>query len=205
MILNLLTTVILWVYDRIKSITAKPDYTISHQSMEYTIDSDSTDGELMGFWKDESREEWYDGIDSFYKNLNGIDYMNVETPTNVTKIILRIKYWYNDKMYKFLSNDMNHEWPPKRVPGIVFHMPLVSAQLMDIDDKPVKDVLNKIKRYAGPRGDFHGNKNVKISDMLYYDDETLQSDYPSIKLKSALGIVKKVSTYEGYITDLQIP
>ena len=49
------------------------------------------------------------------------------------------------------------------------------------------------------------NKNVKISDMLYYDDETLQSDYPSIKLKSALGIVKKVSTYEGYITDLQIP
>ena len=109
MILNLLTTVILWVYDRIKSITAKPDYTISHQSMEYTIDSDTTDGELMGFWKDESREEWYDGIDSFYKNLNGIDYMNVETPTNVTKIILRIKYWYNDKMYKFLSNDMNHD------------------------------------------------------------------------------------------------
>ena len=181
MILNLLTTVILWVYDRIKCITAKPDYTISHQSMEYTIDSDTTDGELMGFWKDESHEEWYDGIDSFYKNLNGIDYMNVETPTNVTKIILRIKYWYNDKMYKFLSNDMNHEWPPKRVPGIVFHMPLISAQLMDIDDKPVKDVLNKIKRYAGPRGDFHGNKNVKISDMLYYDDETLQSDYPSIK------------------------
>ena len=42
MILNLLTTVILWVYDRIKCITAKPDYTISHQSMEYTIDSDTT-------------------------------------------------------------------------------------------------------------------------------------------------------------------
>ena len=74
MILNLLTTVILWVYDRIKCITAKPDYTISHQSMEYTIDSDTTDGELMGFWKDESHEEWYDGIDS-------VSYTHLTLPT----------------------------------------------------------------------------------------------------------------------------
>ena len=97
---------------------------------------------------------------------------------------------------------MNHEWPPKRVPGIVFHMPLVSAQLMDIDDKPVKDVLNKIKRYAGPRGDFHGNKNVKISDMLYYDVDTLRTMYPTIKLKNVLGKVKSVSTVDDYVTDL---
>jgi len=204
MFVKLLSDVIIWVYDKIKYVVSKPDYKIIDQSMEYTIDNDIIPEELNDFWEDEC-DEWDGETENFYKNLNGIDYNNSVVPNNVTHIILRIKYWYNDKMYKFLSNDMNHEWPPKRVPGIVFHMPLVSAQLMDIDDKPVKDVLNKIKRYAGPRGDFHGNKNVKISDMLYYDDETLQSDYPSIKLKSALGIVKKVSTYEGYITDLQIP
>jgi len=137
--------------------------------------------------------------------LKMIDYKNINVPNNVTKVILRIKYWYNDKMYKFLTNDLNHEWPPKQANGIVFNMPIVSAQLLDSNDKPVKDVLNKIKRYAGPRGDFYDDKTTKIHDMLYYDDETLKFDYPTIKLKSALGMIKRVNTENGCIIDLRIP
>jgi len=72
---------------------------------------------------------------------------------------------------------------------------------MDIDDKPAKDVLGKIKRYAGPRGDFH-RENVKISDMLYYDIDTLKTMYPTIKLTNVLGKVKSVSTVHDYVTDL---
>jgi hypothetical protein len=79
----------------------------------------------------------------------------------------------------------------------------MSAQLMDADDKPVKDVLGKIRRYAGPRGDFHGEK-VKISDMLYYDMDTLKTMYPNIRLKNVFGKTKTVSTITGYITDLTV-
>jgi hypothetical protein len=74
----------------------------------------------------------------------------------------------------------------------------------DSDDKPVKDILNKIRRYSGPRKDFH-NEKIKISDMLYYDIETLENDFPKIKLKNVFGISKTVSTVDGYVTDLRVP
>lgn len=201
---NLLTNVIIWVYDTVKTIFSVPDYKIIDESMEYYIDNDITPEELDDFWENEYCE--WDGItETFYKNLNNVNYKNTIIPINVKKTIVRIKYWYNDKMYKFLTNDLNHEWPPKQVSGVVFNMPIVRAQLLDSDDKPVKDVLNKIKRYAGPRGDFYGDKTTKIRDMLYYDDETLKLDYPNIKLKSALGMIKKVNTENGCIIDLRIP
>ena len=99
---------------------------------------------------------------------------------------------------------MDHPWPPPRKSGVVFNIPIVSATLIDSDDKPVKDLLNKIRRYAGPRNDFH-NQKVKISDMLYYDIETLENEYPRIKLKNILGMKKIVSTADDYITDLRVP
>ena len=107
-------------------------------------------------------------------------------------------------MYKYMSYDMDHEWPPARKSGIVFNMPITSAQLLDSDGKPVKDLLNKIKRYAGPRGDYN-NQQIRISDLMYYDMETLENEYPTIKIKSPLGMVKHVNTVDGYITDLSIP
>ena len=203
MFIKLLSDVIIWVYDRIKYVVSKPDYKIIDQSMEYTINNNIIPEELSDFWEDEY-DEWDGETETFYKNLNGIDYNQSVVPNNVTHIILRIKYWYNDKMYKYLVNDLDHKWPPENIPGVIFNIPIVTAVLLDSDDKPVKDLLNKIKRYAGPRCNFHGQK-VKISDMLYYDDETLELEYPSIKIKNAIGMVKKVSTVDGYITDLRIP
>ena len=35
MVFNLLTNVIIWVYDTLKSVRGKPDYTIIDTSMEY--------------------------------------------------------------------------------------------------------------------------------------------------------------------------
>ena len=204
MVINFLTNVILWAYERIKSVTSKPDYKIIDQSMEYFIDNDIIPEELDDFWLDESINEW-DGItETFYKNLNNVNYKNTTIPKNVKKILVRIKYWYNDKMYKYMSYDMDHEWPPARKSGIVFNMPITSAQLLDSDGKPVKDLLNKIKRYAGPRGDYN-NQQIRISDLMYYDMETLENEYQTIKIKSPLGMVKHVNTVDGYITDLSIP
>jgi hypothetical protein len=70
---------------------------------------------------------------------------------------------------------------------------------------PVKDILDKIKRYAGPRGDFYGGQRIKIGEMFYYDEETLKELYPKIILKNVFGITKTVCTTDGYINDLRIP
>jgi hypothetical protein len=203
MLVNLLTNVIIWVYGTLKYITSRPDYKIADTSMEYFLDTTKTPTDLDEFWEEE-REEWDGETESYFKTLNFTEYKNTSVPENVTKTLVRIKYWYNDTMYKYLTCNMNHEWPPERTQGILFNVPIVLAQLLDSDDKPVKDLLNKIKRYAGPRGDFH-NEKVKISDMLYYDMETLETEYPKIKLKNALGMTKIVSTIDGYVTDLRVP
>tara|TARA_B100000902_G_C27310543_1_gene918139 strand:- start:182 stop:796 length:615 start_codon:yes stop_codon:yes gene_type:complete len=204
MIINLLTNVIIWVYDRFKNIISGLNYEIIDQSMEYYIDNNVIPEELDDFWEDESRE-WDGSTESFYKDLNGVDYKNTSIPNNVLKTIIRIKYWFNGKMYKYLTYDMNHTWPPEKTPGIVFNIPIVSAVLLDSYDKPKKDMLNKIKRYAGPRGDFYGKKDIKISDMLYYDKDTLENRYVSIKLKNALGMNKIINTSSGFISELRVP
>lgn len=202
MLRNLLTSVIIWIYDAYKNFVSIPNFKIQHSSMEYFIDNDQTYSIDGPFWESESTK--WDGLfDEHYTEFTDMNYRQETTPEHINKVIIRIKYWYNDRLYKYLTYDTKHEWPPKETKGVVFSIPLTSAFLMDTDDKPVKDILGKIKRYAGPRGDFHGEK-VKISDMLYYDMETLRTLYPSIKLRNAIGKVKTISTTSGYITDLSV-
>ena len=205
MLFNLLTDIIIKIYDILKYFVSMPDYRISQHSMEYCLKDTNPPMDIHDeFWYRESKE-WEDGVESYFVDLSDVDIKSKNNvPSNVSKTINRVKYWYNDKLYKYITYDKKIVWPPKETSGMTFNMPLISAHLLDPDDKPMKDVLNKIKRYAGPRGNFHGQK-VKISDMLYYDIETLKEFYPKIKLKNVLGLTKIVSTTEGYITDLRIP
>lgn len=200
MLRNLLTSVILWVYDTYKNFVSIPNHKIECVTMEYVTGTDKIYSADGPFWKNEMIK-WNEFFNEHYAEFNDLNYTAEETPSNVKKAIIRIKYWYNDKLYKYLTYNTKHEWPPTQENHVVFNMPLVSAYLMDADDKPVKDILGKIRRYAGPRGDFH-REEVKISDMLYYDVDTLRTMYPTIKLKNVLGKVKSVSTVDDYVTDL---
>ena len=200
MLRNLLTTVIIWIYDTYKNFVSIPNHRVLHSSMEYFIDGRNPHLIEGEFWANEAKK--WDGLfDEHYVETKDMTYRGYMPPTNVNKTIIRIKYWYGDKLYKYLTYNTGHKWPPEETKEIVFSIPIVSAHLVDADDKPVKDVLRKIKRYAGPRGDFHG-ENVKISDMLYYDMDTLKTMYPAIKLRNLFGRVKTVSTITGNITDL---
>lgn len=88
--------------------------------------------------------------------------------------------------------------------GITFNIPLSSALLIDYNNKPVRDVTSKIRKYGGPRSDFHG-EDVPICDMLRYNHATLKDQFPKIKLTNAIGMTKVVSSYEDDIKHLQIP
>ena len=125
-------------------------------------------------------------------------------PEAVTKILIRISYWHGNRMYKFLTYNNEYTWPPKKANTMSFHIPLTSAQLLDCDDKPVKDVLEKIRRYAGPNSDFYGEK-VMIKDMLFYNEDRLKNEVPRIKLKNCFGMMKTVDTLTGLMTDLRLP
>jgi len=171
--------------------------------MEYTVNPNEAYEIRDKFWKDESRH-WDRSTDEVYCDLTYKDYINTNIPENISKTILRIKYWYNGKLYKLITENMNFCLPDDLEGGFTFSIPLGEAWLVDHDDKPMRDITEKVKRYAGPKNDFHGEK-VRIRDMLYYTEDTLQKYYPSIRLTNAFGMTKNVSTLEGFTSDLRLP
>jgi hypothetical protein len=194
-------------------IFAKRDYTIDDIYIEYFVDHSkdfSTETMDHPLWVNQSCE-----IEPTVKSyvIDEKDLVCVglsigdpipTPPEAVTKILIRISYWYGNRMYKFLTYNNEYTWPPKKSTTMSFHIPLTSAQLLDCDDKPVKDVLDKIRRYAGPNSDFYGEK-VMIKDMLFYSEDRLKNELPRIKLKNCFGMMKTVDTLTGLISDLRLP
>jgi hypothetical protein len=203
MFTNLLNRVIVWMYGVYKYMVTMPDYYIEHVNMIYTVDPMKSYDIKDKLWKDESKY-WDQHTDEMYSDLTYKNYMTTTVPENVKKTILRMKYWYNGTVYKLITENMKFCLPDDLKSGFSFSIPLGEAWLVDHDDKPVRDITKKVKRYAGPKNDFHGEK-VRIRDMLYYTEDTLRKDYPTIRLTNALGMSKSVSTLTGFTTDLRLP
>lgn len=197
--MNIIHKFLINIYCFIKGFIKKPDYKIISRNLEYWLE-DAHDGYVTtdDFW-DEQSDEWDESTESCLVELQGVEKVP-KPPDVVTKMLFRVKYWYNNKVYKYLTYDREYVWPPKHERGMRFHIPLISAQLLNKDGRPVKNLLEKINRYLGP----HKIEKIKISDMLYYDEETLKESFPKIQLRNILGVKKVVSTTDGYITDLRI-
>ena len=71
-----------------------------------------------------------------------------------------ITYVYNSRRYTYVTDDLNCEWPPPPVEGASFVLPIKQAI-----EQSGKDITQLIKRFAGPRGDFHG-KRITVSQIL---------------------------------------
>tara|TARA_B110000305_G_scaffold195839_1_gene220615 strand:- start:3617 stop:4234 length:618 start_codon:yes stop_codon:yes gene_type:complete len=205
MIRNLLSNLIIWVYGLYRKITDKPDFKIESRSLEYTIDHEKEyQVGKGGFWDKESKS-WDDGIlNEYWVDVTDIPYYDEKLPENVEHIILRIRYWYGNKQYKFITTNVDTDWPVPLKEGISFSIPLTSAMLLDYTNKPVRDITSKIKKYAGPRSDFHG-EDVPICDMLRYNISVLKEEFPKIKLTNAIGMTKIVTSYEDDVKSLRIP
>ena len=198
-------------------VFAKRDYAINDVYIEYFVDH-SKDFSIETMETSDHHPLWIN--QSYEIHPSTTSYVIDETdlaraniaigdpiptpPEAVTKIIIRISYWYENRMYKYLTYNHNYTWPPKKATTMSFNIPLSSAQLLDCDDKPVKDVLEKIRRYAGPNSDFYGEK-VLVKDMLFYNEDRLKNELPRIKLKNCFGMMKTVDTISGFMSDLRLP
>lgn len=205
MIRNLLSNLIIWAYGLYRRIIDKPDFKIESRSLEYSVDhGKGYQVKTGGFWDEESKS-WNDQmLNEYWVDVTGVPYHQEAIPENVYNIILRIRYWYGNKQYKFITKKVDVDWPVILHNGISFSIPLVSVTLLDHNNKPVRDITSKIKKYAGPKSDFHG-EDVPIRDMLRYDHTDLKEKYPKIKLVNAIGMSKIVSSYDDEIKSLRIP
>jgi hypothetical protein len=204
---NLLTNVIIWAYGKYRDFFKISDYAVSKVYLEYYVDLDMKYeiDTFDDFWVHEKTHYWDEGESDFYIDVTNREFSGTEVPQNVTKTIFRVHYWYNNERYKYITYDPEFTWPPKNnTTGVSFNLPITSATLVDEDDKPVRDVTRKVKRYAGPKGDFHGS-DVKLSDLLFYDEDVLAEKYPKIQITNALGVKKVVSTLTGTTMNLRSP
>jgi hypothetical protein len=186
-----------------KSLVTPRDYSIISEELEYTIDYRMKYQIEDDFWDEESKD--WDGIlNEFHTYVTGKSFRHTVVPQNVISLILRVKYWYNGKVYKAISTDINFKPGSREDTRMHFSIPLSSAWIVDQDDKPQVDITEKVRRYAGPRNDFHG-QSVALKDFLYYTQKTLDTKYPKIMLSNALNMKKLLLTSEDFTANLQIP
>ena len=199
MILNLLSNV-LYFYKR---LTTPRDYSIISEELEYKIDYRLKYQVEDQFWEEE-KKDWDGILDEFYIRATGRPFRHTVVPQNVRNLTLRVKYWYGGKVYKVITNDINYVPGEEEGSSMIFTIPLSSVWIVDHDDKPQVNITEKVKRYAGPRNDFHC-ESVPLKDFLYYTTETLKSRFPKIILTNSLGMKKTLLTLEDFTTDLRIP
>lgn len=199
MLVKLLST----LYYYYKKFTTPADYQIISEELEYKINHEMKYLVEDPFWVRESKD--WDGIlDHYYVDVTGENFRNTTIPQNVEHIILRIKYYFNNRVYTVLTNDLNYRLIKEDEKSMGFHIPLSSAWIVDHDDKPLQNITERVRRYAGPLSDFHGEK-VSLEDFLYYEPKYLKERFPKIMLINGLGMKKIISTTEGFTTDLRIP
>ena len=186
-----------------KKLTTPRDYSIISEELEYKIDYRMKYQVEDEFWETESKH-WDGVLDEFHSYVTGKQFRRTIVPQNVKNVTLRVKYWYDGRIYKAISNDINFIPGKGEDSSMNFSIPLSSAWIVDHDDKPQVNITEKVKRYAGPRNDFHGQE-VPLKDFLYYDTKTLQKKYPKVLLSNSLGMKKILLTTEDVTSDLRIP
>jgi hypothetical protein len=187
-----------------KQIFTPRDYSIISEELEYGIDHDMKYNVEDNFWLKESKS-WDDGIlDEYYVNVTGKNFRHTIIPQNVKWCVLRVRYYYNGKEYTGISTNINFKPGEHEDMNMHFSIPLSSVWLSDHDDKPQRDITDKVKRYSGPRNDFHG-QTVPIEYFLYYDKTILEDQYPKMVLNSTLGIKKSIKTIGGFTNQIRLP
>ena len=186
-----------------KKLTTPPDYTVISEELEYVIDYRMKYQVEDPFWEQEEKD-WDGVLDEFHLYATGRPFRHTIVPQNVKNLVLRVKYWYGGKMYKAISHDINFKPGENESADMSFSIPLSSAWIVDHDDKPQVNITEKVKRYAGPRNDFHG-QSVPLQAFLYYTPKKLNTKFPKIMLSNSLGMKKTLLTTEDLTTDLRIP
>lgn len=97
-------------------------------------------------------------------------------PTNSEDLTIDIEYYFNNKKYRYVTDDPDYKWPPDgtNTKGVEFRMPIKSVFTLDEDDRPFEDVTDIYKACSGPKGNtqfpvhkvFPLDKKLKVTDIL---------------------------------------
>jgi hypothetical protein len=136
-----------------KRFFMRANYDIRRVTLEYTTKDDTCNFDSI-FWHNESQlwdtehEVHTTDVTWLYRNK-----MIDPPPPSVSECVYRISYVYGPRLYKYVTRDHNHQWPPVKVPG--FNPPIREAW-----DGDGTNITERVKKFAGPNSDFHGETLV---------------------------------------------
>ena len=168
----------------IKNLFTLKNYTVTRAYLYY-VSPPRPSASWNSFWRLAQRgwsteEEWQ------YENVTGI-WKRIGTPPDEVKTaILTLEYEHDGKQYECITRNMEIEWPPSEYKEARFSLPITQVMMMD-DGVPVRDVTDELKMKMGPRKDFHGQNDVLVEDLFYWDD------YTDISITNVLKAQKTVS------------
>jgi hypothetical protein len=98
----------------------------------------------------------------------------LKPPTDSRDLTVDIEYYFNNKKYRYVTEDPYYNWPPIKPVDMSFKPTIKSVFTLDEDDKPVKDVTQIYKECSGPKGDtpfpihkvFPFDKKLKVTDIF---------------------------------------
>ena len=103
--------------------------------------------------------------------------------------LFRVKYFYNNKEYLYLTRNPNHVFPPVKK-GMSFSLPVKEAMLLDANNVPIYNVTKHVKMYEGPFGDFHG-ETILLRDI--------EIEFPKIRLTNIMDTTVEYDITTGEI------
>lgn len=101
---------------------------------------------------------------------------NIIKSPHIIDFLFRVKYFYNNKEYLYLTRNINHVFPPVKK-GMSFSLPIKEALILDANNVPVYNVTSHVKRYAGPNGNFH-EETIRLRDIYL--------EYPKLRLTNIM-------------------
>jgi hypothetical protein len=138
------------------------DYSIRKVILEYGV-TDEDDLTVCGKFWETQKKSWEFLPDVYAVDVKGQDF--IPLPKCLKNPLLKVVYFFNNKEYVYITNEMDYQWPPEKASSMRFVLPFKNAVLVDDADVPVKNITSELFKYAGPRFDFHGSP-IPIADMI---------------------------------------
>jgi hypothetical protein len=178
--MNYFTSFIQELYYQFYLFWSSPDYSVRRVYLYYQADSVlDGDTDLKGNWVDEARY-WLTNGESggYYRDITqefrcrgegAINHYFDTQPSNVSHILVNVKYTFSNKSYNYVAQEgSDFRWPPPASEEMKFHLPITGTWASRDGEDKTMDISGRLRRVAGPRGDFHG-QDVKFSDVMKYD------------------------------------
>ena len=144
------------------------NFVIVSKILDYTVEDPEKVETGNKFWEAQ-REKWVPSHSMYSVGVpHGTNYKPV--PFGITDCHMRIRYFYNNKVFVFVSDDLEYEWPPKKPSLMKFSMPIKNAVLLNDDDVPVKNITTEVKNFTNHFGKFHNpyeyHSKIRLTDVL---------------------------------------